>query len=319
MIKKKSRKKMSTARKAEMGFYISIVTLPFIMFILMSVIPGYFYIFIFVIQKYDPYTGNLYFQPDIFYNIREFLHTLLQQPDWAIGALNSFKLWLISWTLMPVSLFTSFYVAKKMPASRFFRFILMMPGMLSGMIWVLLYKNFADFALVDLFNLPYGALSDIDQQFTAVVIYGIWMSIPSSLLVYSGVLSGVSSELIDAGRVDGLNLVGEFWHISLPHLYPVWMVSLIGMLTGFLTASGSVFEFYGLNANRNNYTIGFLMFQKVMSNNGVAYYGFNAAGSIVFSFVGLPITLIGKWALERYGPSEDSREPIRWFWRRKKV
>ena len=308
---------MSSIRTAELIFYVSLVALPFIMFVLMSVIPGYLYIFIFATQKYDPYTGTYYFQSDLLYNFRWFLQELLKTTAWGIAAKNSLILWAIGWAMMPLSLFVSFFVAKKMPGAGAYKAILLMPGMLSGMIWVLLYKNFLERALVQLFDLPYGPMSNINQQFPAMVVYGVWMGLAGSMLIYSGVLSGVSPELIDAGRVDGLNLVGEFWHISLPHLYPVWMVNLIGMLPGFLTASGSTFEFYGLDANQNNYTIGFLMFQKVMGGKGGSYYGFNAAGSILFSLIAMPITIVGKWALERYGPSEDPREPIRWFWQRR--
>ena len=309
-------KKRSSARKKEMWFYIAIVGVPFFLYLLLQVFPGYLYIFIFSIQKYDQTTGKYIFQSDVFYNFRCFFDELLKTTTWSQAAKNSLIQYGLGWLMMPLSLFVSFFIARKMPGSNFFKAILMMPGMLSGMIWVLLYKNFMDRALVELFDLPYGPLSNIDQQFGALLVYSLWLGVAGNMLLYTGVLSGTSPELIEAGRSDGLGTLGEFWHIALPQLYPVWIVGVIGGIAGFFNSSPSTFEFYGLHANANTHTIGYLMFCKVMGNSDTSGYAFNAAGSIIFSLVVMPVTLFGKWALERYGPSEDSRKPIRWFWKR---
>lgn len=310
-------KKISRARIGEGVFYFSIVGVPFFLFLLLTVFPGYFYIFIFAIQKYDPYSASYVFQSDILYNFRAFIAEIASNPNWQQATLNSFIVYGLSWLLMPMQLFTAFYISKKMPGTKFYKVILMLPGMLPGMIWVLLYKNFAEFALVDLLNLPYGPLSNVDQQFGALLIYVVWMAWGGGMLLYSGVLSGVSPELIDAGRSDGLNLLGEFWYIALPQLYPVWIVDVIAGVAGFFSASPGTFEFFGLNAGPNVSTLGFLMFSRVM-NGGPKNYGFDAAASICFSLIVMPITLFVKWVLERYGPSEDTREPIHWFWQRRR-
>ena len=315
--KVRTRKRISRARIGEAVFYGSIVVVPFFLFLLLTVFPGYFYIFIFAIQKYDPYSASYVFQSDLLYNFRAFFTELASNPSWKQVTINSFIVYGISWLNMPMQLFTSFYISKKMPGTKLYKVILMLPGMLPGMIWVLIYKNFTEFALVDLFNLPYGPLSNVDQQFSALLIYGIWLAWGGGMLLYSGVLSGVSPELVDAGRSDGLNLLGEFWYIALPQLYPVWIVDVIAGVAGFFSASPGTFEFFGLNAGANVSTIGYCLFSRVM-NGGPKNYGFDAAASICFSLIVMPITLFVKWVLERYGPSEDAREPIRWFWQRRR-
>lgn len=309
-------KKINSARIKETWFYLALVGFPFFVYVLLQVIPGYFYIFIFAVQKYNPNIGGYEFTSDIFYNFREFFTEMFRTTAWAIAVKNSLIQYVFGWLMTPISLFVSFYIARKMPGSRIFKFILMMPGMMSGMIWVLLYKNFTDRALVELLGLQYGPLSNINQQFAALLIYSLWIGAAGNMLLYTGVLSGSAPELLEAGRSDGLSTLGEFWHIALPQLYPVWIVSVIGGFAGFFNSSPGTFEFYGLSASHNTYTIGYLMFSKVMGSNDTSTYTFNAAGSIVFSLIVMPITLFGKWALERYGPSEDTRKPIRWFWKR---
>lgn len=320
MIKKdKPKKNMRRARRAETAFYVSIVALPFFNYVLLNFIPGYFYIFVFATQKYQYEAAKYVFQRDIFYNFRWFLDEFFNTPGFAKGIANSFLLYGIGWLTMPISLFVSYYITKKMPGAKVFKVILMMPGMISGMVWVLLYKYFVERAMPLMFGWPMGLLSNVSTQLAALIAYGLWLGLAGNMLLYTGILSGVSDAQTDAGKVDGLGVVGEFWHISMPTLYPVWMVGVIGGIAGFFSSSPGTFEFFGFYADKSLYTIGYLMFTRVMSSgSGVANYGFNAAGSILFSLVVMPITLTGKWALERYGPSEETREPIRWFWKRRK-
>lgn len=106
-----------------------------------------------------------------------------------------------------------YYIWKKMPANRFFQTMLMMPGMISGMVWTVIYKYFMDRAIPELLNLPFGPMSAPATQFITAVIYCYWLAVAGNMLIYTGTMSGISNELLDAGKVDGLRSIGEFWHI----------------------------------------------------------------------------------------------------------
>ena len=274
MISMVRNKSLKSARLRETAFYVSIVGLPTLVFIAFTLIPGYFYIFVFAAQKYDPYTSSYVFSSDIFYNFRELFSEISKMPEWSQAIKNSITVYLLSWINMPIQIFVAYYVARKMPGTNFFKVILLMPTIFPNMIWVLIYKNFTEFALLELFDLPYGPLSNVDQQFGALLVYSEWFMIAGNLLLWSGILSGTSQDLLDAGHVDGLGLVGEIWHVALPQLYPVWIVSVVSGISGFFSASPAVFDFFGLNASHKTFTIGYLLFNKVMSG-GTKNYGFD--------------------------------------------
>ena len=317
MARKMQRKKLRNTRRGELLFYCSIVALPIVNYLVFTFFSGYIYIFIFSVQAYDDIAQRYVFTSDIWVNFRAFFDEFVNTPGFMPALLNSVIIYVVGWVTMPVSLFVSYYIAKKMPGSNVFKFILMMPSMISGMVWVLVFKFFVDRSLPLLFGWEMGPLSNIETQFITLVIYSVWIGLAGNMLLYTGVLSGVSDSVIDAGRIDGLGMLGEFWYISMPTLYPVWTVGVITGIAGFFGASPGIVEFMGYDADPAVHTIGYVMFSRVMKRSDIAMYGFNAAGTLCFSLVAMPITLIVRWVLERYGPSEDTRKPIHWFWQRR--
>ena len=88
----------------------------------------------------------------------------------------------------------------------------------------------------------------------------------------------------------------------MPAVYPIWAIGIVGGLIGFFTGTGNVFEFFGLSAPSNLNTIGYIMFTSVKAQGD---YGFNAAGSLVFSVIVAPLALTAKHLLFKYGPSDS--------------
>lgn len=69
----------------------------------------------------------------------------------------------------------------------------------------------------------------------------------------------------------------------------------------------NAFSFFGTGAsNMKADSIGYVLFNYVadtaQSSNS---YSVASAGGILFTLVVAPVTLLIKWALEKYGPSED--------------
>ena len=204
---------------------------------------------------------------------------------------------------MPLPLFASYYIFRKFPGRKYFQLMLMLPGIIAGMVWVLVYKYFMDLVLPGMMGWSVGMLTNAETKLLALVIYSLWFVLGSGLLIYTGTMSSVSTSVLEAGRLDGMNRVSEFWHILLPAIYPIFVINTVSGLIGFFTNSASVFEFYGLSAPSSTRTIGYIMF---ISVKGLyPDYGFNAAGSILFSLVVAPLALLVKWLMEKFGPSEN--------------
>lgn len=238
----------------------------------------------------------------IFDNFARFFKKFSTETNMFTAIKNSAFFYLLGWVTLLPSLFTSYYIYRKFPGSKFFQLMLMLPGIVAGMVWVLVYKYFMDLVLPEWMGWPVGLLTNGDTKFLSLVIYSLWFSLGGGLLIYTGMMGSVSEEVRDAGRLDGMNRLQEFFRLMLPAIYPVWVINTVSGVIGFFSATGSAFEFFGLDAPSQTYTIGYVMFQSVMNTQD---YAFNSAGSLVFTAIVAPLALGLKRLLEKIGPSED--------------
>lgn len=306
------------ARRIETLFYISVVAIPVINFIVLQFYVNYIDVFLFSIKKYDYSTATYRFTSDVFYNFRNFFHEITTDPRWKSALWVTFKGYLVGWIVdIPISIVIPYFICKKYFGSKFFKFILMMPQMISSMVWTLIYLNFTENALVVLFNWEMGPISNPSTRWITMQIKSTWIGVAGSMLMYTGIFSGVSDAVIDAGKIDGLKPFGELWHVYMPTLYPIFSVGVVGGIAGLFAGYAGTLELFGYDASQEVAGVGYLLFIRIMKGGGVDSYGFNAAGSIFFTLVVLPVAMFVKWLLGRVGPTEDTREPIKFPWRRK--
>ena len=64
-------------------------------------------------------------------------------------------------------------------------------------------------------------------------ISGLWQSLGWGTIIYTATLAGVSSELIEAAKIDGATRLQVIWHVYLPHLKPT-------IITMFILRMGSL-------------------------------------------------------------------------------
>ncbi|WP_461199480.1 ABC transporter permease [Enterococcus sp. N249-2] len=67
------------------------------------------------------------------------------------------------------------------------------------------------------------------------ILSGIWQGIGWSSILYTATLSNVSPELIDAAKIDGANILQRIWHVDLPAIKPVMVISFILAAGGIMS------------------------------------------------------------------------------------
>jgi ABC-type sugar transport system permease subunit len=106
------------------------------------------------------------------------------------------------------------------------------PGVITGMLWVLLYDpqlgmiNHALFKL-GIIDKYMTWLSDKKTALLAVIFVAIWKGFPFSALMYMAALQGVNPELIDAVKIDGAGRWGQFFYVVIPGISPVIRITLL--------------------------------------------------------------------------------------------
>src|SRR5215470_8533635 len=104
------------------------------------------------------------------------------------------------------------------------------PGVVVGLIWQWLYQP--NYGVLNDLLIRFGVMSERvawlsspDYAMAAVVFTNVWRGIPFFAIMLLAGLQAVPDELYEAAHVDGAGVLSRFWHITLPLLRPIIVVS----------------------------------------------------------------------------------------------
>jgi arabinogalactan oligomer/maltooligosaccharide transport system permease protein len=147
---------------------------------------------------------------------------------------------------------------------------------------------------------------DLDAKWTARLIgllVNAWITIPSGMLLATGILSNIRTDLYEASTLHGANPMQQFWHITLPYVLfattPVLITQFIGNFNNFgifyFLRGGLYLDGY-FNASDTDLLINWL-FNLSINNN---YYSIGAAISLIIFIITSVISLIVYMASPAY-------------------
>lgn len=211
---------------------------------------------------------------------------------------------------VPLGLFFSYYIYKKLPLSGAFRVILFLPSILSAIVMATIFQFFVEraipTAMMQFFDVEMmGLLENSETRFATIIFYNILMGFGANVLMYTNSMSGISQEVVEASQLDGATTLQEFVHVTLPMIYPTLTMFLFTGVAGIFTNQLHLFSFYGGTAPNEVSTYGYYFYTKTQGAKSVAEYPLLSAMGLLMSSVAVPLTLLVKWLLEKFGPSEN--------------
>lgn len=178
------------------------------------------------------------------------------------------------------------------------RTALLVPSMLSlviaGYVWQYLYAPMGGglnelLSLLGLSNLQQVWLGDSNIALFSVAAVHVWMFVGYSTAIFLAGYAGISSEIKDAARVDGVSPIKSFFYIDIPLLAPAITVNMTLATIGTLKS----FEFpYIMTLGGPDYatmTLGLKIFTLIFQD---FKYGMAAALSVVMIILVALITII---------------------------
>ena len=232
--------------------------------------------------------------------------TMFDQMIHAAGV--SLKVYLITLVVgVPLGLFFSYYIFKKLPAAGFFRVMLFLPSILSSIVLVSIYVSFMNNVLADVFNMDKKIdFFSMDRRFATVMFYNIFIGFATSVLMYANKMSSISTEVIESAHLDGASGFKEFWYIVLPMSFSTVSVFLVTGVAGIFTNQINDFLFFGTTPNNETMTLGYLLYVKTYTaKQNMAEYPTIASLGLMITIVAIPLTFLVKHLLDKYGPKED--------------
>ncbi|WP_232827679.1 carbohydrate ABC transporter permease [Jiangella endophytica] len=104
-------------------------------------------------------------------------------------------------------------------------------GVLTTSIWLLLYNPSTGIITVlekfGVSSVGFAPLADVDTAFWAAALAELWRGIPFFAILLLAEVQSIPHELYEAASVDGASRWRRFWHVTLPHLRNVIILSTL--------------------------------------------------------------------------------------------
>ena len=215
--------------------------------------------------------------------------------------------------VMPLSLIMSFFLYKKVLGYKVFRNVFYLPAIISSLVMVTAYTQFINpkgplDQILTLFGQslpPEGLLGREETATTAIAIFVIWTSFTTDILLFSGAMSRVPFEIIEAAKLDGCGPAREILSIIFPLIWPTYSTQFIFAFTGLLSSTGPILLF--TNGKYGTTTISFWMFNEVYGDGtvgGTGSYSMISCAGLCFSAIVVPLTLFIRWLVEKIDVAE---------------
>ena len=264
-----------------------------------------------VLQAFQKYEGNKIVFAG-FENFKTLINDFQTKPTFQQMMRNAVVVYVLSTiihSIVPV-IFT-YYIYKKLFGSNLFKVILFIPTILSSIITVSIYKIICNEVIPQLYLQLTGKkimpLFFGDTAFDTVLFYSLWMGLGGGLLTQLAAMNTVDPSVSESAQLEGIGFFGELWHIVLPACYEVLTLGLITGIAGIFTNTLNLFAFKGTGAPSEISTIGYYIQIQTLSAD-FADYPYLSAWGVLITVIVTPVTLLLRYVINRYGPSEDTHE-----------
>lgn len=213
---------------------------------------------------------------------------------------------------MPISLFISYFLYKKIPFYKGFRVILFLPSIMSGVVFVSMFKIMIEpGGLIDgLFEKLFGSempllLNDARTATPTIMFYCFWTGLAGNMILYQGAMNRLPQEVIEAGQLDGITWIRELWSVVLPMIWPTFSITVILGFTGIFSAGGPILLFSEQGSpmgGGKTMTIPFFIFLQTWMD---ASYEYPAAIGIFFTLCSLPIVFGIRFLMSKFDPEVE--------------
>jgi multiple sugar transport system permease protein len=167
-----------------------------------------------------------------------------------------------------------------------------LPVVIPPVVGVMLWKYvFYEPSNVGLFNTvlgwfhlgPYGWLQSPGTAMPALVVESTWANAGTTVIIYLAALTSVDRDLYDAASVDGAGLWKKIWHITLPQLRGVLLVTFILQIIGTAQVFLEPYLFTSGGPANSTLTVLLLVYQYAFGNSIGVGFGQAAALSLMLA------------------------------------
>ena len=166
-----------------------------------------------------------------------------------------------------------------------------LPVVIPPVVAVLLWKTFYDGGPTGVFNTvlgwvglgPYPWLQSEQSAMPSLVLESTWANAGATVIIYLAALTAVNSELYEAASVDGAALWRKVWHITMPQLRGVLLLTMILQIIGTAQVFLEPYLFTSGGPKNSTLTVLLLIYNYAFGNSLGGDYGGAAALSLMLA------------------------------------
>lgn len=191
----------------------------------------------------------------------------------------------------PLPLILAVLMSEVRKAKGLFSALAYLPVVVPPVVAVLLWKFFYDASPSGVFNTvlhwvgiaPQPWIQNATSAMPSLVLEATWAAAGGTIIIYLAALTGVAPELYDAAEVDGSSIWQKIWHVTLPQLRGVLLVTLILQIIGTSQVFLEPFLFTNGGPANATVTILQLIYRYAFENSLGGNYGAATALSILLA------------------------------------
>ena len=249
-----------------------------------------------------------------FVGLRNFVNLFTNDPDFLrlgfppSGALWNNVLWVVFYTGLVVLLGLIVAVmATRVRYEAVIKAIVFLPMAIAataiGIIWRFVYFQDEDTGLLNavlgIFNIgPFAFLGNPATVNWALITVGIWGSVGFATVILSAAIKGISTEILEAARVDGASETQVFWRIIVPMVSLPISVVAVTLVVNVIKLFDLIYVMTNGGPGTTSRVIAFSMYRDGFNSGR---YGYAAAISVVMLLIMIPIMIfnIRRFTTER--------------------
>jgi multiple sugar transport system permease protein len=168
-----------------------------------------------------------------------------------------------------------------------------LPVVVPPVVAVLLWKFFFDAGPNGVFNTILGSvgigplqwLQNADSAMPSLVLEATWAAAGGTMIIYLAALASVPAELYEAAEIDGASIWRKVWHVTLPNLRGVLLVTFILQIIGTAQVFLEPFLFTGGGPANSTTTVLLLIYDYAFADSLGGDYGKATALSLMLAAV----------------------------------
>jgi ABC-type sugar transport system permease subunit len=147
-----------------------------------------------------------------------------------------------------------------------------------------------------------GLLHDEGSRKITVFIYNVFFGFGTTVLLYSGAMSGTNDSVMEYAEVDGTNYWQKFIYVLFPMIFPTFITFMVMHISDTFMNQMNLLGFWADTAPPKLKTIGYFLYTSTLKAS-LTEYPLLATYGLIFTVVTMPVVFIVKHLLEKYGPN----------------